>query len=91
MTVPKFTSGEDLFEYVVSQGPALAPDVIEYLRGDEPADGIYDYFIKARRAAPDVPLDEMKAVVRANIKLVSGDEAAFQLADFVAAPWDCFV
>lgn len=90
MTVVKFDSADELFEYVVSHGPAVDPEEIEYLRGDEVADGIRGYFLEVMEIAPGEPSIELLEVVRENIRLVAGDEADFELADMVGAPWDCF-
>ena len=90
MATPKFASGDDLFEYIVANGPVQDPEFVDSLRGDEVAGRIFDYLLHALNTIPDRPLVDLKTVIRENIALVAGDEEDLNLADFIEAPWDCF-
>lgn len=85
-----FSNGDELFDFLVANGPSVDEHHIEHLRGAENADAIYDYLVEAMGVAPEGSIDDLFETVRDNIRLVGGDEYSFELADFVGAPWDCF-
>lgn len=90
MEAKHFSTGAELYEYVVAHGPEVDPDFVEFLRGAEPADAIYDYLVECLQVTGGEVPDELFAIVRENIRLVGTDEYSIELADFVGAPWDCF-
>ncbi len=90
MPIPQFGSDLELFDYVVEHGPKLPPEVIKNYRAGEIADGLIWYLNDIGDPERKDELDALVAVIRQNIKLVSGDESDIELADMVGAPWDCF-
>ncbi|WP_047259164.1 hypothetical protein [Corynebacterium uterequi] len=94
MDIPQFDSPIDLFNYLIENGPDVDSLVLDGCRDDahagQVADGIMSYFLNVYDQFPEDIQEHLFAVVRKNVRLVSGNESDLELADFVGAPWDCF-
>lgn len=92
MSSPRITTSRELFDYVIANGPPM----VQSLRDSkvfgrrEVADDLWVYFLDMLKKYSYKELEPVMKVVRDNIILVAGDEADFELADIVGAPWDCF-
>ena len=90
MGIPEFNNADEMFDYVVEHGPAISSERLEWLRELQTADALTIHLNESFSRCSAEEFNKLKAVVRQNIKLVSGDESDIELADMVGAPWDCF-